>query len=193
MDIAAKQCASVTDLLVRWRAGERDCLDRLIPHVQEELQRIARRYMRGERPGHTFQTTALVNEAYLRLIAQSQMTWQNRAHFFGVAARLMRHILLDHARGLRRQKRSGGACHLPLDEGLVFSPSKSAELIALDDALNKLATFDARKAQVVELRYFGGMSVEETAAVVQVSANTVIRDWAMAKAWLKHEIQSAKP
>ena len=122
MDIAAKQCASVTNLLVRWRAGEHDCLDRLIPHVKEELQRIARRYMRGERPGHTFQTTALVNEAYLRLIAQSQMTWQNRAHF-GVAARLMRHILLDHARGSRHQKGGESAtCHLPLDEGLVFSP-----------------------------------------------------------------------
>jgi len=178
----------VTELLLRWRAGDQACLHQLVPLVEGELRRIAHRYMRMERPGHTLQTTALVNEAYLRLVDQAQVDWQNRAQFLGVAARLMRHILVDHARELRRGKRGGGAHMLPLDEGLVFSPAKSAALVALDDALNELAGFDPRKAQIVELRYFGGLSVEETAQALGVHPNTVIRDWSLARAWLKREL-----
>jgi RNA polymerase sigma factor (TIGR02999 family) len=177
----------VTQLLLRWRAGDQQCLEELIPLVEAELRQIAHRYMRMERPGHTFQTTALVNEAYLKLMNHAQVEWQNRAHFLGIAAQLMRHILIDHARGLWRGKRGGGALHLPLDEGLVFS-RKSAALVALDDALTELAKFDARKAKVVELRYFGGMSVEETAEVLAVHPNTVIADWGLARIWLKREL-----
>ena len=132
----------VTELLLRWRAGDEECLNRLLPMVEGELRRIARRYMRMERRGHTLQTTALVNEAYLKLVDQAQVDWQNRAQFLGVAARLMRHILVDHARALCRGKRGGGAHVLPLNEGLVFSPAKSAALVALDDALNELAAYD---------------------------------------------------
>lgn len=158
--MSTQPSAPVTRLLMRWAHGEPDCLEQLLPLVHDELRRIARRYMRRERPGHTLQTTALINEAYLRLVDQTQVRWTNRAHFFAIAARLMRHILVDHARGMQRGKRGGGQFHLPLDEGLVFSPAKSAQLVALDDALIRLAGFDSRKAQIVELRYFGGMSVE---------------------------------
>jgi RNA polymerase sigma factor (TIGR02999 family) len=180
--------APVTELLLRWRAGDRECLDQLLPLVDGELRRIAHRYMLMERRGHTLQTTALVNEVYLRLVDQAQVDWQHRAQFMGVAAQLMRQILVDHARNLRCEKRGGGAQFLPLDEGLVFSPAKSAALVALDDALHDLASFDLRKARIVELRYFGGMSVEETAEVLDVHPNTVIRDWALAKVWLKREL-----
>ena len=179
---------AVTELLVRWRAGDEDCLERLAPLVDAELRRIAHRYMRLERLGHTLQTTALVNEAYIRLIDQAQFSWQNRAQFIAVAARLMRQILVDHARRLRREKRGAGVEMLPLDEELIFSPAKSAALVALDDALDDMAAFDARKVKVVELRYFGGMSVEETAEVLGVHPKTVNRDWALAKAWLKREL-----
>ena len=180
--------APVTELLLKWRGGDEDCLNQLIPLVESELRRIARRYMRMERDNDTLQTTALVNEAYLRLVDNARVEWQNRAQFLGVAARLMRHILVDHARGLCRGKRGGGAHLLPLDEGLVFSAAKSAELVALDDALDELAKFDERKAQVIELRYFGGMSVEEAAEVLGVHPNTVIRDWSLARAWLKRQL-----
>jgi RNA polymerase sigma-70 factor (ECF subfamily) len=179
--------APVTELLLRWRAGDQECLHRLLPQVEGELRRIAHRYMRMERQGHTLQTTALVNEAYLK-VDQAQVDWQNRAHFLGVAARLMRHVLVDRARELCRGKRGGGAHVLPLDEGLAFSPRKSAALVALDDALNELAGFDPRKAQTVELRYFGGLSVEEAAESLGVHPNTVIRDWGLAKVWLKREL-----
>jgi RNA polymerase sigma-70 factor (ECF subfamily) len=179
---------SVTELLQGWRAGEEWCLHQLLPLVEGELRRIAHRYMRAERQGHTLQTTALVNEACLKLMKDGQADWQNRAHFFGLAAQLMRHILVDHARGLCRAKRGGGAEHLPLEEGLVFSPGKSAALVALDEALTELAKFDSRKAKVVELRYFGGMSVEEAAEVLGVHPNTVIREWSLAKIWLKREL-----
>jgi RNA polymerase sigma-70 factor (ECF subfamily) len=179
---------SVTELLQGWRAGEERCLHQLLPLVEGELRRIAHRYMRAERQGHTLQTTALVNEACLKLMKDVQADWQNRAHFFGLAAQLMRHILVDHARGLCRAKRGGGAEHLPLEEGLVFSPGKSAALVALDEALTELAKFDSRKAKIVELRYFGGMSVEEAAEVLAVHPNTVIRDWGLAKTWLKREL-----
>jgi len=188
-DLEPAESEPVTELLLRWRAGDQECLNRLLPLVESELRRIAHRYMRMERQGHTLQTTALVNEAYLKLMGQAQVVdWQSRAQFLGVASRLMRHILVDHARELCRGKRGGGAHVLPLDEGLVFSPRKSAALVALDDALNELAGFDPRKAQVVELRYFGGMSVEETAEALGVHPNTVIRDWGLAKVWLKREL-----
>lgn len=182
----------ITDLLLRWGAGDKDCLDALVPLVDKELRRIAHHLMRKERQGHTLQTTALVNEAYMKLVDQSRASWQNRAHFAGIAASLMRRILVDHARGLQRNKRGGAAEHL-LDEGLVFSPRKSAALIALDDALEDLARMDPRKAQVVELRYFGGLSVEEAAKALHVHTNTVIRDWNMARVWLKHEMTRGKP
>ena len=183
--------APITRLLVQWGRGEAECLGHLMPLVQSELRRIAKRYMRMESPGHTLQTTALINEAYLRLVDQDQVNWQNRAQFFGLSARIMRNILVDHARASRRGKRGGGMQHLPLNEGLVFSPSKSASLIALDEALTRLESFDPRKAQVVELRYFSGMSVEETAEALHVSDNTVIRDWSLAKVWLKRELIQA--
>jgi len=178
----------ITELLVRWNAGEQACLDELIALAERELRRIARRYMRRESPDHTLQTTALVNEAYLKLVDQSRATWQNRAQFFGVAAGIMRRILVDHARTAQRVKRGAGVGHLPLDE-LILTPSKSAELVALDDALEDLARIDPRKARVVELRYFGGLSVEETAEVLGVHPNTVVRDWSLAKAWLAREVK----
>jgi RNA polymerase sigma-70 factor (ECF subfamily) len=183
----------VTELLLRWRAGDQECLNRLVPLVEGELRRIAHHYMRMERRGHTLQTTALVNEAYLKLVDQAQVDWQNRAHFMGVAARLMRHILVDHARALCQKKRGGGVRVLPLDEGLDVSAQKSAGLVALDDALTELAAFDPRKAQVVELRYFGGMSVEETAETLGVHPDTVMRDWKLAKVWLKRELNPKDP
>jgi RNA polymerase sigma-70 factor (ECF subfamily) len=173
---------------MRWRAGDQQCLNELIPLVEDELRRIAHRYMRMERHGHTLQTTALVNEAYLKLVDQAKVDWKNRAQFLGLAASMMRHILVDRARELCREKRGGGVPMLPLDEGLVFSPAKSAALVALDDALKELANFDARKALVVELRYFGGLNVEETAELLGVHPNTVIRDWSLAKVWLKREL-----
>ena len=178
----------VTQLLLRWRAGDRECLDQLLPLVDAELRRIARHYMLMERSGHTLQTTALVNEAYIRLVDQAQVDWQNRAQFLAIAARLMRQILVDHARKLRRGKRGGGAGLLPLNEGLIFSPAKSAALVALDEALQQLAGLDPRKAQIVELRYFGGLTVEETAEALAVHPNTVLRDWGVAKLWLKREL-----
>ena len=182
--------ASVTQLLMQWSRGDQACLNQLIPIVEDELHRIARRYMRRELPGHTLQTTALVNETYLRLIDQPRVTWRSRAHFFAISARIMRRILVDQARHAGSEKHGGDRLHLPLDEALVFLPSKSAALLALDEALTALAQHDPRKAQVVELRYFGGLSVEETAEALRVHTNTVIRDWAMAKAWLKRELET---
>ena len=181
-------CQPVTELLLRWSAGDRACLDALIPLMEPELRRMAHRHMRRERSGHTLQTTALVNEAWLKLVDQSRASWRDRAQFLGVAASLMRRILADHARAVCRGKRGGGAARLPLDEALVFSPAKSAALVALDDALNDFAQMDPRKAQVVELRYFGGLSIEETAEALGVHPNTVIRDWSLAKVWLKREL-----
>ena len=179
----------VTESLLRWKAGDRQGLDQAVPLVERELRRIAHRAMRSERPGHTLQTTALVNEAYLRLVDQSRVNWQNRAHFLGVAAGLMRQILVDHARRVCRAKRGGGVQHLPLDEGLVYSPAMSESLLVVDEALSRLAEFDARKARVVELRYFAGMTVEEAAEALGVHPNTVIHDWSLAKAWLKREME----
>ena len=179
----------VTQFLQRWKAGERDGLDRALPLIEQELRRIAHRHMRNERPGHTLQTTALVNEAYLRLVDQSSADWRNRAHFLAIAAGLMREILVDHARGLCRAKRGGGARPLRLDEALAFSPAMPESLLAVDEALARLAEFDARKARVVELRYFAGMSVEEAAEALDVHPNTVIHDWSLARAWLRRELE----
>ncbi|MFN7994212.1 MAG: sigma-70 family RNA polymerase sigma factor [Bryobacteraceae bacterium] len=184
---------TVTQLLLRWKAGDRDSLDRVILIVNRELRRIAHHAMRGERPGHTLQTTALVNEAYLRLVDRSVIACQDRAHFLGIAAGLMREILVDQARRRCRAKRGGGAEHLPLDEGLVYSPSMSESLLTLNEALDRLSKFDARKARVVELRFFAGMSVEEAAEVLGVHENTVIHDWNLAKAWLKRELEKERP
>ncbi len=178
----------ITQLLLRWNSGEESCLDELILLLEHELRQIARRQMRKEREGHTLQTTALVNEAYLKLVDQSRANWRSRAQFLGIASNLMRRILVDHARGLNRAKRGGIAGHLPLDEELIFSPSKSAALIALDEALEQLARLNPRKAQVVEMRYFGGLSVEEAAEALGVHPNTVINDWGLARAWLKREL-----
>jgi RNA polymerase sigma factor (TIGR02999 family) len=181
--------ASVTQMLIRWGRGDRECLHELIPAVESELHRIASRHMRKERPGHTLQTTALVNEAYLRLVDQTNVQWQDRAQFFGIAAHIMRQILIDRARGAQREKRGGSLERIPFDEVLVFSPAKSALLVALDEALDRLADVDARKARIVELRYFGGLTAEEIAEVLQVHPNTVLRDWTLAKAWLKRELE----
>jgi RNA polymerase sigma-70 factor, ECF subfamily len=182
----------VTELLLRWRSGEQSCLDQLISLIEDELRQIVHRHMRAERHSHTLQTTALVNEVYLKLMKGDQPKWQNRAHFFGVAAQVMRHILVDHARGLCSEKRGGGTQHLPLNAALVFSPGKSAALVALDEALTGLANFDARKARVVELRYFGGMSVGTIAEALGVHPNTVRRDWTLAKIWLKRELTTGR-
>lgn len=180
---------TVTELLVAWSQGEQAALEKLVPLVYGELRRIARRYMGRERPGRTLQTTALVNEAYLRLIDASQVRWQDRAHFFAVSAQLMRRILVDFARSRRYLKRGGGAQKISFDEALVAPPERGRDLVALDDAMMALASTDARKSQVVELRFFGGLSVKETAEVLSVSQDTVLRDWSLAKAWLSREMQ----
>ncbi|MGB8889781.1 MAG: sigma-70 family RNA polymerase sigma factor [Candidatus Korobacteraceae bacterium] len=177
----------VTDFLRAWSDGDRVALDHLIPIVYDELHRLARRYMKGERPGHSLQTTALVNEAYLRLVDYKNMKWQNRAHFFAVSAQLMRRILVDHARR-HNLKRGGGVHHVSLDDTAIVGGERDADLVALDNAMNLLAKLDPRKVQVVEMRFFGGLSVEETAEVLKVSAITVMRDWSTAKAWLYREL-----
>jgi RNA polymerase sigma factor (TIGR02999 family) len=179
----------ITELLICWCNGDESVLERLIPLVERELHRLAHHYMRQENEGHTLQTTALINETFLRLVDQDRVKWQNRAHFFGIAAQLMRRILLNYARDQKRQKRGGGAVHVSLSEAAHLPGETSVELIALDEALNKLATFDERKSRVVELRYFGGLTVKETAEVLKISEVTVMRDWDMARAWLAREIE----
>jgi len=179
---------AVTEWLVAWSGGDDEALQRLVPVVHTELRRLARRAMRRERAGHTLQTTALVNEAYLRLVDLAGITWNDRAHFFAMSARLMRRILVDHARSRRYQKRGGGATIVAFDEGLAVADQPSTDLVALDDALVALASVDARKSRVVELRFFGGLSVEETAATLGVSPGTVMRDWRLAKSWLLREL-----
>jgi RNA polymerase sigma factor (TIGR02999 family) len=181
----------VTELLGKWSEGDQAALAELTPLVYEELRRLAHREMGGERPGHTLQTTALVNEAYLRLADQKNPRWQNRAHFFAVAARAMRRILVNYARSQRAQKRGGGAAKVDLEEAALVSPEESKEIIDLHEALEKLATFDSRKAEVVELKYFGGLNYDEMAEVLKISAMTVRRDWRFAKAWLYTELQNA--
>jgi RNA polymerase sigma-70 factor, ECF subfamily len=188
MPIPSPPPQEVTQLLVDWGNGNQAALDRLMPVVYTELRQLAHRYMRRERPGHTMQTTALIHEAYLRLVDQNQVRWQHQAHFFGIAARLMRQILIEHARSHTRAKRGGGVGTISLDEAAVVSQMRAMELLALDDALERLAAIDPRKSRVVELRFFGGLSVEEAAIVLNIAPNTVLRDWRMAKAWLRREI-----
>ncbi|HXD20218.1 MAG TPA: sigma-70 family RNA polymerase sigma factor [Vicinamibacterales bacterium] len=180
----------MTQLLIDWSRGDENALQQLIPLVHEELRRVARRHMAHERAEHTLQATALVNEAYMRLVDVRQVKWQNRAHFFAMSARLMRRILVDFARSRRYQKRGAGAQRVTLDEALVVSPAPVADLVALDEALTALAAVDARKAQVVEMRFFGGLSVEETAEALHVSRDTIMRDWKLAKAWLLRELKA---
>jgi RNA polymerase sigma factor (TIGR02999 family) len=186
--MATRSPQGITQLLERWSEGDEKALDQLMPLVYDELHRLAGAYLRRERGDHTLQPTALVNEAYLKLVRQRNIQWQNRAQFFGVAAQLMRRILVDFARSRLYQKRGGGAEQVSLDEALMVSREKGADLVALDDALTALAGVDPRMSQVVELRFFGGLDVKETAAVLQVSPETVHRDWRLAKEWLLHEL-----
>jgi RNA polymerase sigma factor (TIGR02999 family) len=179
----------VTELLIAWSNGDQGALDQLMPLVYEELHRLAHHYMSRERSDHTLQTSALVNEAYLHLVDQSSVHWQNRAQFFGLAAQLMRHILIDHARTHTRAKRGSGR-KVALEDFAVLNPERGAELIALDDALKKLAAMHPRKGQIVELKFFGGLTVEEIAEMLKVSPVTVMRDWSFAKAWLRREVTS---
>jgi len=178
----------ITRLLLAWRQGDDDALSRLAPLVEAELQRLARHYLRGERPGHTLQPTALVNEAYLRLLDWRNVSWQNRAHFMGIAANMMRRILVDHARHHGFQRRGGGAVKVSLEDTPVGSLERDPDLVALDEALTRLAEIDCRKSQVVELRFFGGLSVEEVAEFLKISSRTVKREWSLAQAWLHCEL-----
>jgi len=182
----------ITALLVDWNNGDKSAMERLLPLVEKELHRLAHAYMRREGPNHTLQTTALINETYLRLVDQRKVQWQNRAHFFGIAAQIMRRILLNYARDQNRQKRGGKAIHVSLSQALIMPAEKDREIIALNDALNRLEAVDERKARVVELRFFGGLTVEEVAEVLKVSTVTVLRDWAFAKAWLSREMQNGQ-
>jgi RNA polymerase sigma factor (TIGR02999 family) len=178
----------VTQLLAAWGSGDQAALNQLMPLVYDELHQIAHRYLRRERADHTLQTTALVNEAYLKLVGEQNKDWQNRVHFFAVAANMMRHLLVDYARTRNRARRGGGAQQVPLDDALIVSHERATELLKLDDALQSLEKFDARKSRIAELRYFGGLSVEETAEVLRVSTTTILREWRLTKAWLHHEM-----
>jgi RNA polymerase sigma factor (TIGR02999 family) len=175
----------ITDLLLGWSKGDKQALDQLIPAVSSELRRLARRYMAKERSGHTLQTSALINEAYLRLVNHQNVEWKDRAHFFAVAAQIMRHILIDHARKYRYEKRGAGAQKVDLNDAVILGQQRAKELVALDDALTDLATFDSRKSQVVELRFFGGLSIEEVGEVMCISPATVKRELQAARLWLK--------
>ena len=181
--------ADITALLVDWNNGDKSAIERLLPLVERELHRLAHSYMRREDPDHTLQTTALINETYLRLIDQRKVQWQNRAHFFGIAAQIMRRILLNYARDQNRMKRGGRTIHVSLSEAMVMPAEKDRELIALNDALTRLEAIDERKGKVVELRYFGGLTVPEVAEVLKVSPETVKRDWSFAQTWLLRELE----
>ena len=183
----AQESGEVSRLLLAWSGGDQSALEKLTPIVYHELHRIAGQYMRRENAGHSLQTTALVNEAYVRLVDYKRMQWQNRAHFFAVSAQLMRRILVDHARR-RNLKRGRGVQHVSLEEASMVGDGRDADLVALDDAMNALARLDQRKVQVVEMRFFGGLSVEEIAEVLKISTVTVMRDWSTAKAWLYREL-----
>jgi RNA polymerase sigma factor (TIGR02999 family) len=188
-DATREPARAVTEWLVAWSGGDESALQHLMPVVHAELRRLARREMRRERDGHTLQTTALVNEAYLRLIDLNGVAWNDRVHFFALSARVMRRILVDHARFRRYQKRGGGAVAVSFDDELMVVNEPRADLVALDDALTALARLDGRKSQVVELRFFGGLSVAETATALGVSEGTVLRDWRLAKSWLLNELE----
>jgi RNA polymerase sigma-70 factor, ECF subfamily len=191
MDTPSTPQHRVTQLLEQWSHGDDAAVVELTPLVYEELRRLAHHYMEGQRPNHTLQTTALVNEAYLRLADQTNPNWQNRAHFFAVAARAMRQIVVDYARSQRSQKRGGGALKVELDEAAIVSPEESKEIVDLHEALERLAMLDSRKAQVVELKYFGGLNYDEMAEVLKISRVTVRRDWEFAKLWLYTELNDA--
>jgi RNA polymerase sigma factor (TIGR02999 family) len=187
--MTATSSHSVTRLLLSWRQGDEAALEQLIPLVYHKLRRLARRYMAGQRPDHTLQATALINEAYVRLIDCQQVNWKDRAHFFAVSAQMMRRVLVEFARSGHYQKRGGGARKTSLDEGLIAFPQRGQDLLALDDALQTFASSFPRQSQVVELRFFGGLTVEETAEVLNVSPITVMRDWQFAKSWLARELK----
>jgi RNA polymerase sigma factor (TIGR02999 family) len=178
----------VSQLLIEWSNGDKSALDKLTPLIYEELRRLAHHYMNRERAGHTLQTTALVNEAYLRLVNRKDVQWQNRAHFFAIAAKLMRCILVDHARSHAYAKRGGGAAKVTLDEALIVSQERAGEVVALDDALTRLEQIDAQQSNIVELRFFAGLTIEETAEVLNLSPATIKREWVTAKAWLYREL-----
>jgi RNA polymerase sigma factor (TIGR02999 family) len=186
--MTGESSSEITELLQAWRGGDQLALERLTPVVYQELHRMARHYMAREREGHTLQTTALIHEVYLRLVRSHEVEWQDRAHFFAVSAQLMRRILTDFARSHTYQKRGGGARQVALDEALIVSPEPSVDLVILEQALTRFGQIDARKAKVVELRFFGGMTVKETAEVLKISEETVMRDWSMARAWLQREL-----
>jgi len=188
-----RKAAQITELLELWNQGDRDAMEKLVPLVYGELHRLARRYIAAERPGHTLQATALVNEAYLKLVDSEHMSWEGRAHFFGVCAHVMRRILVDWARSRQAQKRGSDARKLELDDALVAAVQPGTDLVAVDDALKALADIDPRKSQIVELRFFGGMSVKETAEVLKISNETVHRDWKLAKSWLRRELRGERP
>ena len=190
MDTSSVSQQRVTELLAHWSHGDNAALAELTPLVYEELRRLAHYFMEGQRPDHTLQTTALVNEAYLRLADQTKPSWENRAHFFAVAARAMRQILVNYARSNRAQKRGGGALKVELDEAAIVSPEQSKEIVDLHEALERLAALNSRKAQVVELKYFGGLNYDEMAEVLKISPVTVRRDWEFAKLWLYTELHS---
>ena len=181
--------ADVTRLLVLWTGGNQQAMEDLLPLVYDELRKLARRYLQRERPGHTLQSTALVHEAYLRMIDQHDVSWQGRAHFFGIAAQMMRRILVDHARGRDAAKRGAGACKLTLDEDILAPAERDINLVALDQALDTLSKLDSQQGRIVELRFFAGLSIEETAEVLKISPATVKRDWAMAKAFLSRQLK----
>ena len=187
----SSQPHEITQLLAEWSEGNQAALDKLYPLVYNELRRLAHGYLRRERKGHTLQTTALINEAYLRLVDQKQVHWANRSHFFAISAQIMRRILIDHARRYDYAKRGGGAPRISLDEAAVVAKERARELLMLDEALNGLAKIDPRRGRVVELRYFGGLNNEEIAGVLKISENTVTRDWNMARAWLYQELSGS--
>jgi RNA polymerase sigma factor (TIGR02999 family) len=191
VEVATPAPHDVTALLESWSNGDPDALQRLMPLVYDELHRLARNYLRRERPDHTLQSTALVHEAYMRMVNQKTVHWQNRAHFFGVAAQSIRHILVDHARSYQTAKRGSGGHKLSLDEAIAITEARDIDLIALDDALNGLSAVDPQQGRIVELRFFGGLSIEETADVLKISPATVKRDWVMAKAWLYRNLSGA--
>jgi RNA polymerase sigma-70 factor, ECF subfamily len=192
MGLAMTQSSAheVTQLLIEWSNGDRAALEKLMPLIHEELRRLAHHYMRRERSGHTLQTTALVNEAYLKLVNRKAAHWQNRAHFFAIAAQSMRSILVDHARGLAYAKRGGGAPKIALEEELIVSRERAGEVLALDEALSLLAKIDPKQSRIVELRFFGGLTIEETAEVLDLSPATIKREWTTAKAWLYNQLNT---
>lgn len=186
-----KQQVSITQLLLAWNDGEEKALEDLIPLVEQELRRLARKYLRGESSYHTLQTTALVNEAYMRLMNQHSVCWQNRGHFFALSAQIMRRILINHARNKNCEKRGNGTTHVSLSTVSLISEEKTVELLALDEALEKLAGFDKMKSRIVELRYFGGLTVDEVAEILEVSPSTIATHWRLAKAWLKNQLRNS--